>query len=218
MVPVVTLKASGTTASYGSYSGNFLSLSEDGDQIFAYQGTLVSPNLIAAIQSDCADDALLEADETVIVTLSDPTNAVLGLNRVHTYTITNNDAASLAIAGATQAEGNEGITAFNFDITLTGAVDQPVTVDYATTDSTATTANLADGLLTLSVTLTDHFSNKSTPQTAKANLDTTPPIGTTVASVTNDTGKASDDGVTADNTLSFSELAEAGSTVEVFID
>ena len=37
------------------------------------------------------DDALAESDETVIVTLSNPGNATLGTNTVHTYTINDND-------------------------------------------------------------------------------------------------------------------------------
>jgi hypothetical protein len=38
------------------------------------------------------DDALDENDETIEVTLSNPTNATLGANTVHTYTINDNDA------------------------------------------------------------------------------------------------------------------------------
>ena len=45
--------------------------------------------LISGIFDDAAD----EADETVIITLSNPSNATLGGNGVHTYTITDNDDA-----------------------------------------------------------------------------------------------------------------------------
>ena len=38
------------------------------------------------------DDLIDELDETVIVTLSGPTNASLGATTVHTYTILDNDA------------------------------------------------------------------------------------------------------------------------------
>ena len=38
------------------------------------------------------DDAVYEGDETIIVTLSSPSNATLGGTTVHTYTITENDA------------------------------------------------------------------------------------------------------------------------------
>jgi hypothetical protein len=37
------------------------------------------------------DDLLVEGDETVVVTLSNPVNATLGTNTVHTYTIVDND-------------------------------------------------------------------------------------------------------------------------------
>ena len=37
------------------------------------------------------DDSLDEDNETVIVTLSNPSNATLGSDSVHTYTITDND-------------------------------------------------------------------------------------------------------------------------------
>ena len=40
------------------------------------------------------DDAIVEGDETVIVSLSNPGNATLGTNTVHTYTITDNDTAT----------------------------------------------------------------------------------------------------------------------------
>ena len=37
------------------------------------------------------DDSLNELNETVIVTLSNPSNATLGSDSVHTYTINDND-------------------------------------------------------------------------------------------------------------------------------
>jgi hypothetical protein len=39
------------------------------------------------------DDGLVESDETIEVTLSNPSNATLGANTVHTYTILDNDTA-----------------------------------------------------------------------------------------------------------------------------
>jgi hypothetical protein len=53
-------------------------------------GNTTSNITIASI----VDDALVEGNETVIVTLSNPSNATLGTNTVHTYTITNNDNAT----------------------------------------------------------------------------------------------------------------------------
>lgn len=48
------------------------------------------------------DDAAVESDETIVVTLSGPVNATLGANTVHTYTINNNDTAPVAPAITTQ--------------------------------------------------------------------------------------------------------------------
>ena len=41
--------------------------------------------------TDIVDDLLDEDNETVIVTLSNPNNAILGSDNVHTYTINDND-------------------------------------------------------------------------------------------------------------------------------
>ncbi|GIS26218.1 MAG: hypothetical protein CM15mP127_05910 [Gammaproteobacteria bacterium] len=37
------------------------------------------------------DDSIDEANETVVLTLSSPSNATLGSDSIHTYTITDND-------------------------------------------------------------------------------------------------------------------------------
>ena len=46
------------------------------------------------------DDAITEGDETVIVTLSAPSGATLGSDRVHTYTIADNDAVTGNVSDA----------------------------------------------------------------------------------------------------------------------
>ncbi|MGJ8682935.1 beta strand repeat-containing protein, partial [Paraglaciecola sp.] len=89
---------------------------------------------IASIVSD----AILEANETVIVTISSPTNATLGTNLVHTYTINNDDTATVTIANAS---GNENNGAITVTATLDNAVQGGFTVDVNTADGTATTAD-----------------------------------------------------------------------------
>uniref|UniRef100_UPI004047D4CF beta strand repeat-containing protein n=1 Tax=Roseivirga sp. TaxID=1964215 RepID=UPI004047D4CF len=84
------------------------------------------------------DDAILEANETVIVTLSNPSNANLGANTVHTYTINNNDAAAVTIADVSGAENGGAITV---TATLDNAVQGGFTVNVSTADGTATTAD-----------------------------------------------------------------------------
>jgi gliding motility-associated-like protein len=84
------------------------------------------------------DDAILEANETVIVTLSNPTNANLGANTVHTYSINNNDAAAVTIADVSGAENGGAITV---TATLDNAVQGGFTVDVSSADGTATIAD-----------------------------------------------------------------------------
>jgi hypothetical protein len=50
------------------------------------------------------------------------------------------DEPRVSIGGATVTEGNTGTTAMMFTVTLSAAYDQPVTVTYATSDGSATTA------------------------------------------------------------------------------
>ncbi|KOF01323.1 hypothetical protein OB69_18205, partial [Roseivirga seohaensis subsp. aquiponti] len=84
------------------------------------------------------DDAILESNETVIVTLSNPSNANLGTNTAHTYTITDNDAAAVTIADVSGAENGGSIT---LTATLDNAVQGGFTVEVSTADGTATTAD-----------------------------------------------------------------------------
>ena len=81
------------------------------------------------------DDALDEVDETVIITLSNPNGASLGSKTVHTYTITDNDAApGLSIADVTAGEGDGTVT---LTVSLDAVSGQDVTFSYASSDGTA---------------------------------------------------------------------------------
>ncbi len=51
------------------------------------------------------------------------------------------NAPSIFISDVTKLEGNRGKTLFVFTVSLSAAYDQPVTVNYATTDGTATAAD-----------------------------------------------------------------------------
>ncbi|RZT93407.1 putative secreted protein (Por secretion system target) [Ancylomarina subtilis] len=95
------------------------------------------------------DDLLDENNETVIVTLSNPTNATLGSNTVHTYTITDNDATPTIEFSSISSNGLESVSSANLQVGLSAASSFDVTVDYTVT-GTATSADytLADGMLT----------------------------------------------------------------------
>ena len=87
------------------------------------------------------EDTLDELDETLQVTLSNPTNATLGATTTHTYTITDNDnppSVTLGLAGSPVAEaaGVATVTA-----TLSTASGQPVTVNLAFSGTAAVTTD-----------------------------------------------------------------------------
>jgi len=84
-------------------------------------------------------DTTLEPNETFFVNLSAPTNAAIG-NSQGIGTIVNDDLAprTLSIGGVTVTEGNSGTRTATFTVTLSAASTEPVTVAYATADSTAT--------------------------------------------------------------------------------
>ena len=97
-------------------------------------------------------DTVFEGNETFFVNLSNVTGANVtdsqGLG-----TISNDDnQPSLAIADASVIEGNSGTSLMTFTVTMTGSSQSSVTVNYATSDSSATVADAdydaASGMLT----------------------------------------------------------------------
>ena len=100
-----------------------------------------------------ADDSIDEANETVIVTLSNPSNATLGSDNVHTYTITDNDNAPVVDFNTTSSNGAESVASKALTVDLSAASSQNVTVDYAVTGTatgSGTDYTLANGTLTIS--------------------------------------------------------------------
>ena len=79
------------------------------------------------------DDGLNEANETVILTLSSPSNATLGGDSVHTYTINDNDNAPSVDFNAISSNGAESVASKAITVDLSTASSQNVTVAYAVT-------------------------------------------------------------------------------------
>ena len=83
-------------------------------------------------------DLTLEPNETFSVTLSAPTNATID-DGTGIVTISDDDAPpTITITDATVTEGNSGTTPATFTVTLSHASGNPVTVQYATANGTAT--------------------------------------------------------------------------------
>ena len=98
-------------------------------------------------------DAVDEPDETVVLKLSNASNAAIGMATA-TGTITDDDEPSLSIAAsAAVTEGDSGSTDMVFTITLAPASDQEVTVEYGV-DTIASTATADTDFTDLSGTLT----------------------------------------------------------------
>jgi uncharacterized repeat protein (TIGR01451 family) len=98
----------------GTFGLNF----EDGETSKTFNVTIV-------------DDTIDEPDQTIVLSLSDPTNGVsLGAQSTATITIQDDDAPpTLSIDDVTLTEGNSGSQVATFTITKTGETEFTVTVD-----------------------------------------------------------------------------------------
>jgi uncharacterized repeat protein (TIGR01451 family) len=135
----VTLSQASTqrvTVAYATTNGTALS----GTDYAIRSGTLTfnagvtTQNLAISILGD----TLYEPDEFFLVNLSSPSNAMLAKAQ-GVGTILNDDPLpSLTLSNATVLEGSSGTAAALFVVRLSAAAGVPVTVDFATSDGTAT--------------------------------------------------------------------------------
>ncbi len=100
--------------------------------------TFAAGETVKVIPNTITNDLTAEPNETIILTLSNPTGAALSPNTALTYTITDDDAATVTIA-ATDANASEpGTDTGTFTITRTGSTTAALTVNV-TFSGTATT-------------------------------------------------------------------------------
>jgi len=84
------------------------------------------------------NDVIAENNETLTLRLSSPTNCSLGTSNL-TVTITTNDSAILAFSVATNLV-SEGSGTLTFTVNRTGTTNNAVSVDFSTTNVTASSA------------------------------------------------------------------------------
>ena len=151
------------------------------------------------------DDSVDESDETFTLTLSSATNATLG-DATATGTI-NDDDESLPTVSVSDASADEG-DAVAFTVSLSEASSQQVTVDYATSDGTATSGTdftTESGMLTFAANETTKTVSVATTDDSVDEEDET--FTLTLSSPTNATlGDATATGTINDNDVSTTPL------------
>lgn len=174
------------------------------------------------------DDFIDEFDEDLNLELSaNPTEAIVAGTNPITLTIIDNDAESqLSISDSTVIEGDTGIKQAVFTVTLSVSTTKPVTVTYATTNSTAvagldysaTTGTLvfapSETTKTINVDVLSDIIDEFT-ETFTVSLSN--PVNAILA-VANGTGTIIDDDALPQLLISDSTLTEgdAGKTLAVF--
>ena len=143
----VTLNSAVDTAVSLNYATADGGATTAGSDYTATSGTLNFAGTAGETQTitvSVAGDEIVELDELFLVNLS----AISASGRNVTFidnqgrgTIVNDDTALLSINDVSQAEGDSGSTAFTFTVTLDSQVDTGFSVDFATSDGTATVVN-----------------------------------------------------------------------------
>ena len=98
------------------------------------------------------NDGTNENNETVILTLSSPSNAAVGSNDVHTFTILDPLVAPDIEFANASSSGAESVSSKDLTIELDASTGSDVTVDYAVTGTASgsgTDFTIANGTLTI---------------------------------------------------------------------
>ncbi|MBN1674573.1 MAG: hypothetical protein JXR37_26235, partial [Kiritimatiellae bacterium] len=90
-----------------------------------------------AIAVTINNETMDEWDETIELTLFNPTKALLGANGVHTYTILNDDTPPSVEFALAASSGAESVTPAELEVLLSAESGKEITIDYAATGGTA---------------------------------------------------------------------------------
>ena len=107
-----------------------------GDDYDPVSGTLTftAERAEQVVAVSVVDDAVDEPDETLAVVLTDAANGMIGTATAVGVIVDDDPVPELRISGGTASEGEM----IGFVVTLSGSTARTVTVDYATTDGSAT--------------------------------------------------------------------------------
>jgi hypothetical protein len=138
------------TVDYATADG---SATEPGDYI-SQGGTLSFPpgTTSREVRVVVNGDVVYEADETFVVNLSSPVNAVLADGQGAATILNDEPVPELAINDRSVLEGPSGTTNFVFTVSLSAVSGRPMTVHFATANDTATAGSdyqTASGILTI---------------------------------------------------------------------
>ena len=97
---------------------------------------ILAGNTTITIDAIIVDDDIDESNETIEVTISNPTNAVLGTNTVHTYTIEDNDTFGLTINPTSGLITTEAGGTATFAVVLNSEPTADVTIGLSSSDTT----------------------------------------------------------------------------------
>jgi uncharacterized repeat protein (TIGR01451 family) len=143
---------------------DYVAKSETGRTITAGQQT-------ATFTVTVNGDTNIEPDETFFVNVTNVSGATVG-DAQGQGTILNDDSPAISINDVTLSEGNSGTTDFTFNVSLSTASTQTVTVNYATADGTAVAPG--DYTAIASTLLSFAPGETSKPVTVQVNGDLTP--------------------------------------------
>ncbi len=124
---VLVSLADGTANSPDDYDGTAIPV-----MFLANQATVV-------VQIPIVEDDIVEADETIDLTIAAVDNALVGALNTAQVTIIDNDQAVLTVQNVSDDEMNGP---FTFTVTMSNQVDRDVNFSFATADGTATIADL----------------------------------------------------------------------------
>ena len=99
--------------------------------------TIPAGEMTANITALITNVATYKPDQTIVIVLSAPVNAILGANNMFTYTITNNANTPIVGFDLATSSGPESVNSVLAPISISSATGKDVTVDYSVTGGTA---------------------------------------------------------------------------------